>query len=139
MHPTKNRLSWMDLGAAPLRSAHIRVGALGGRSERRGLSPSRQLVCWVASGFWLLCDPSGEPVQSSTAAKNAGDPFSGPEKLLDTPCGWPGGVGRHPGGSWLLSWRGQRKSWTVPDQSRGYPLETSPERWENVVLSGSIP
>lgn len=96
------------------------------------------------SAGWLLvsgppCDPSGEPAQSSTTAKNAGDPFSGPEKLLDTPRDWPGGVGRHPGGSWLLSWRGQRKSWTVPGQSRGYPLEKPLERMENIMLSGSIP
>lgn len=94
MHPTKNRLSWVGVGAAPPSSAHIRVRALGGRGERRALCPSRQLVCWMASGFWLLCDPSGEPVQSSTAAKNAGDPRTGPEKLLEAPCKCTGGVGR---------------------------------------------
>lgn len=94
MHPTKNRLSWMELAAAPPRSAHIRVGALGGRGERRALCRSCQRVCWMASGFWLLYDPSGESVQSSTAAKNAGDPRTGPEKLLEAPCKCTGGVGR---------------------------------------------
>lgn len=68
MHPTKNRLSWMELAAAPPSSAHIWVGALGGRGERKSLLslPPEGLL----DGFWLLApfDPSGEPVQSSTAA-----------------------------------------------------------------------
>jgi hypothetical protein len=139
MHPTKNRLSWMELGAAPPRSAYIRVGSVGGPASEIRFTP---LASWSA-GWLLVSGPPSIPPESPCSRPPPRKTQVTRERLQD--FSWtPPATGLVvwddlPGRSWLLSWRGQRKSWTALGRSRGYPLETSRKCRENVMIRGSIP